>query len=98
LTGIYFWGLKNSKKKDSRGFLIFPVFSRGFFHRNVVLEGVSGIPVFAAFTGFFCRNSCGTRIPVFTTDSSGFLWNPPDSFGFLRIPVPAKCCLALARD
>ncbi len=28
---------------------------------------------FAAVTGFFCRNSCGTGIPVFTLDCSGFL-------------------------
>jgi hypothetical protein len=25
-------------------------------------------------------------------------WIPPDSSGFLGIPVPAKCCLALASD
>ncbi len=64
------------------GFLrnsFFTVFSGGFFHRNLVLEVVAGIPVFAAVTGFFCRNSCGTGIPVFTTNSSGFLRIPPDS-------------------
>jgi hypothetical protein len=43
---------------------------------------------FAYITGIFHRNSCGTGIPAFTTDSSGFL----------RIPVPAKRCLALASD
>jgi hypothetical protein len=89
LTGIYFWGSKTVKKRIPEDFFFFPVFSGGIFHRNVVLEGVSGISVFAAFTGIFCRNSCGTGIPAFTMV-------PPDSSGFLRIPVPAKGCLALA--
>jgi hypothetical protein len=66
------------------GFLriFFPAFSGGIFHRNVVLEGVAGIPVFFALTGIFHRNSCGIGIPVFT----------PDSSGIRRIPVPAKSC------
>jgi biotin transporter BioY len=45
----------------------------------VILEGVAVIPVFSDFSGFFCRNSCGTGIPVFTQDSSGFLRIPEDS-------------------
>jgi hypothetical protein len=56
------------KKPFLTGFLrisFFPVFSGGIFHRNVVLEGVAGIPVFlSVFTGIFRRNSCGTGIPV----------------------------------
>jgi hypothetical protein len=57
------------------------VFSGGIFHRNVVLEGVAGIPVFFfVFTGIFRRNSSGTGIPVFTLDSSGFLF-PPKAAG-----------------
>ncbi len=78
-----FWGLKNRKKQDSWGFLFFPVFSGGFFHRNVVLEGVAGIPVFCHCPKIFLqeylrdRNSC-----IY----SGFLWIPLDSSGFLRIP------------
>jgi len=72
------------KKPFLTGFLriFFPAFSGGIFHWNVVLEGVTEIPVFSVFTGFFCRNSCGTGIPVFT----------PESSGFRRIPVPAKSC------
>jgi hypothetical protein len=75
LTGIIFWGSKTVKK----GFLrisFFPVFSGGIFHRNVVLEGVSGIPVFCCFHRIFLqeflrdRNSC-----IYT----GFLRIPPDS-------------------
>jgi hypothetical protein len=62
------------------------VFSGGIFHRNMVLEGSQEFLFFAAFTGIFCRNSCGTRIPAFTMDSSGFLWIPPDSSGFLFPP------------
>jgi hypothetical protein len=77
------------KKPFLPGFLriFFPVFSGGIFYRNVVLEVVAGIPVFfATFTGIFHRNSCGTGIPVFTQDSSGFLRIPPDSSGFLFSP------------
>jgi hypothetical protein len=61
------------------GFLrssFFPVFSGGIFHRNVVLERPQELLFFFAVTGFFCRNSCGTRIPAFTPDSSGFLFPP----------------------
>ncbi len=77
-----FWVLKNSKKKDSWGFF-FPAFSGGFFHRNVVLEGVSGIPVFCRFHRNFLqeflrdRNFCIYK---------GFLRIPPDSSGFLFPP------------
>jgi hypothetical protein len=49
-------------------------------------RGLQELLFFAAVTGFFCRNSCGTGIPVFTPDSSGFLWIPPVSFGFLFSP------------
>ncbi len=78
-----FLGLKNSKKKDSWGFLFFPVFSGGFFCRNVVLERVSGIPVLRRFHRNFLqeflrdRNSC-----VY----NGFLRIPPDSSAFLFLP------------
>ncbi len=73
-----FLGLKNKNKKDSWGFLFFPVFSGGIFHRSVVLEGSQEFLFFAAVTGIFRRNSFGTG-PVFTPDSSGFLRIPPDS-------------------
>ncbi len=79
------------------------MFSREIFHINVVLEGVSGIPVFAAFTGIFCRNSCGTGIPVFTPDSSGFLFPPNAVFlwpatkvGFLLSKYRLKWTFCLA--
>jgi hypothetical protein len=89
-----FWGLQNRKKGFLRIFF-FPVFSGGIFHRNLVLEGVSGIPVFCRFHRnrsqefLWDRNSC-----IY----NGFLWIPPDSSGFLRILVPAKRCLALASN
>jgi hypothetical protein len=82
-----FFGPKNRSCQDSWGFLFFPVFSGGFFHRNVVLEMVAGIPVFCRYHKIFLqeflwdRNSC-----IY----SRFLLIPPDSSGFLRIPVPAK--------
>ena len=65
----------------------FPAFSGGIFHRNVVLEGSQEFLFFFSFTGIFRRNSCGTGIPV-------LLRIPPESGGFLQIPVPANCCLA----
>jgi hypothetical protein len=77
-SGIYFL----DQKPFLPGFLrisFFPVFSGGIFHRDMVLEVVAGIPVFAAVIGIFCRNSFGTGIPVFTPDSSGFLQILPDS-------------------
>jgi hypothetical protein len=52
LTGIYFGGSKTVKKRIPEDFF-FPVFSGGIFHRNVVLEGVSGIPVFCCFYRIF---------------------------------------------
>jgi hypothetical protein len=74
---------KNSKKRIPEDFFFSPVFSGGIFHRNMVLEGVSGIPVFRHFHRNFLqeflrdRNSCiyngFLRIPW---DSSGFLFPP----------------------
>ena len=84
-----FLGLKNSKKKIPEDFF-FPVFSGGIFHRNVVLEGSQEFLFFAAFSGIFCRNSCGTGIPVFTMDSSGFLWIPPDSCSRQMLSSPGQ--------
>jgi hypothetical protein len=86
------------KKPFLPGFLrisFFLVFSGGIFYRNVVLEVVAGIPVFCRCHRIFLqeflwdRNSC-----IY----SGFLRIPLDSSGFRQIPVPAKCCLALASD
>jgi len=70
------------KKLFLTGFLrisFFPAFSGGVFHRNVVLERSQEFLFFFAFTGIFRRNSCGTGITVFTTDSSGIRRIPPDS-------------------
>ncbi len=78
-----FLGLKNSTKKDSGGFPFFPVFSGGIFHRNVVLEGVSGIPVFCHFHRNFLREFLRDRNSCVY---SGFLRIPPNTFGFLFPP------------
>ena len=43
------------------------------------LEGSQEFLFFPDFRGIFRRNSCGTGIPVFTPDSSGFLRIPEDS-------------------
>jgi hypothetical protein len=77
-----------SKKPFLTGFLriIFPAFSGGILHRNVVLEGVAGIPVFFRFYRNFSqeflrdKNSC-----IY----SRFLRNPEDSGGFLFPPKAA---------
>jgi hypothetical protein len=42
---------------------------------------------FSDFTGIFRRNSCGTGIPVFTQDSSGFLRIPEDSCSRQKWPA-----------
>ena len=71
------------KKLFLTGFLrisFFPVFLGGFFHRNVVFEGVAGIPVFLLLQDFFAR------IPV---GHFGFLRIPEDSGGFLFPPKAA---------
>jgi hypothetical protein len=78
-----FWGLKTIKKQDTRGF-IFPVFFGGIFHRNVVLEGVAGIPVFCR-----CHRIFFAGIPV-GQEFLYLLLIPPDSSGFLQIP-PDSC-------
>jgi hypothetical protein len=83
------------KKPFLPGFLrvsFFPVFSGGFFHRNVVLEGVAGIPDFCrCYRNFFAGIPAGQEFLY-------LLRIHPDSSGFLWIPVPAKCCLALASN
>jgi len=56
------------KKTFLPGFLrisFIPVFRRNFSQEREFGE-VTGIPFFFDFTGFFCRNSYGTGIPVFT--------------------------------
>jgi hypothetical protein len=67
---------------------LFSVFSGGVFHRNVVLEGVEGIPVFHRFHRNFSQE--------FLQDRNSCIYN--GFSGFLQIPVPTKCCLTLARD
>ncbi len=67
---------KTIPARITEGFFFFPVFSGGIFHRNVILEGVSGILVFHRFHRNFLqeflreRNSC-----IY----NGFLRIPPDS-------------------
>ncbi len=90
-----FWTKKTVLARIPEDFFFFLFFSRGIFHRNVVLEVVAGIPVSCRCHSNFLqefvwdRNSC-----IY----SGFLRTPPDSSGFRRIPVPAKRCLSLASN
>jgi len=82
-----------SKKPFLTGFLwisIFPAFSEGFFHRNVVLERSQEICFFSILQEFFTGIPVGSNSWIY----SGFLRNPPDSRGFRRIPVPAKSFIA----
>jgi hypothetical protein len=85
LTGIFFGGSKTKKTRIPEDFF-FPAFSGEFFTGKWFWRGSLEFLFLDAVTGSFCRNSYGTGIPVFTSDSSGFL----------RIPVPAKCCYAQA--
>jgi hypothetical protein len=86
LTGIYFGGSKTVKKRIVEDFFYFLCFLEDFFTGTWFWRGSQIFLVFANFTGFFGRNSCGTGIPAFAMDSSGFLWIPPDSSGFLFPP------------
>ena len=79
LTGIYFLGSKTVKKRIPEDFFFFMCFPEDFFPGMWFWRGSQDFLFFAAFTGIFHRNSCGTGIPAFTTDSSGFLQIPPDS-------------------
>jgi hypothetical protein len=77
------------KKTFLPGFLrifFFLCFPEEFFTGTWFWRWLQEFLFFAAVTGIFCRNSCGTGIPVFTLDSSGFLRIPPDSSGFLFPP------------
>ena len=73
LTGIYFGG-STTEKNGIPEDLFFPVFSGGFFHRNVVLEEVPGNSYFRLLSqDVFAGIPAG---PVFAPDSSGFLFPP----------------------
>jgi hypothetical protein len=78
LTGIYFGCSKTVKKRIPEDFF-FLRFPEDFFTGTWFWRGSQEFLFFAAFTGIFCRNSCGTGISAFTKDSSGFLQIPPDS-------------------
>jgi hypothetical protein len=79
LTGIYFWGSKTEKNRIPENFLFSLCLPEEFFTGKWFWRGSQEFLIFAAVIGIFCRNSCGTGIPVFTLDSSGFLRIPPDS-------------------
>jgi hypothetical protein len=83
LTGIYFGGLKNRKNRIPEDFFFFLCFPEEFCTGTWFWKGSPEFLFLATFTGFFCRNSGGTGIPVFTPDSSGFLRIPA---GFLFPP------------
>ncbi len=77
--GNLFFG---QKKPFLPGFLrisFFLCFPEEFFTGTWFWRWLQEFLFFAAVTGIFRRNSCGTGIPVFTPDSSGFLRIPPDS-------------------
>ena len=65
-------GIKNRKNRIPEDFFFSCVFWRNF-HRNMVLERSQEFLILDTISGIFCRNSCGTGIPVFSPDSSGFL-------------------------
>jgi hypothetical protein len=63
-------------------YFFFLCFPEEFFTGTWFWRGSQEFLSFADITGIFFRNSCGTGIPVPRI--------PQDSYGFLRIPVPAK--------
>ncbi len=96
--GIYFWTKKTLLARIPENFCFSCVF-RGNFSQECGFRGGRMNSWFLLLSqDFFCRNSCRTEIPVFTPDLSGFLRIRPDSSRLIRIPVPAKCCLALASN
>jgi hypothetical protein len=84
-SGIYFLGPKTVPDRIPEDFFFSCVFWKNF-HRNVVLERSQEIRFFLILQEFF------TGIPV--GSNSYLLRNPPESFQFRRIPVPAKSFVA----
>jgi hypothetical protein len=94
LTGIYFGCSKTVKKRIPEDFFFFLCFPEDFFRGTWFWRGSQEFLFFAAFTGFFCRNSCRAGIPAFTMDSSGFRRILLDSSGFLFPPNAVWLLLA----
>jgi hypothetical protein len=90
MTGIFCWGSKTVKKGFLRDFF-YLCFLEEFFTGLWFWRGSREFLFFAAFTGFFAGISMGQ-------DFLRLQRIPPDSSGFLPIPVPTKRCLALASD
>jgi hypothetical protein len=70
------------KKPFLTGFLRISFFLRfleEFFTGTWFWRGLQEFLFAAAFTGIFCRNSCGTVIPVFTLNYTRIRRIPPDS-------------------
>jgi hypothetical protein len=85
-----FLGISFLDQKNRPGFLrisfLSCVFQRNFSQERGFGGGLRNFYFLQLFHGNFCRNSCGTGIPAFTMDSSGFLRIPPDSSRFLFPP------------
>ncbi len=95
---IFFGVLKNSKNRIPEDFFFSLCFPEKFFTGTWFWRGSQEFLFFTAFTGIFYRNYCGTGIPAFTTDSSGFLWISLDFSGFLRIPPDSSGFLRISSD
>jgi hypothetical protein len=91
LTGICFWGSKTVKKRIPEDFFFFLCFPEEFFTRKWFWRGSQEFLFFAASQDFFAGIPAGQEF-------LHLQWIPLDSSGFLRIPVPAKRCLALASN
>jgi hypothetical protein len=75
-SGIYFWTKKTVPARIPEDFFFFLCFLEEFFIGTWFWRGSKEFLFFAAFTGIFCRNSCGAGIPAFTMNFSGFLFPP----------------------
>jgi hypothetical protein len=85
-----FLGLKNSKKKDSSGFLFFPAFSKGFFSQERGFGGGLRNSCFLSLSqDFFAGIPAGQEFLCLQRI-------PPDSSRFLRIPPDSCSCQTLS--
>jgi len=86
-SGLNFLVPKKRSWQDSWGFLFFLRFPEEFFTGTWFWRGHRNSCFFSLPQDFFAGIPAGQEF-------LNLLWIPPESGGFLQIPVPANCCLA----
>jgi hypothetical protein len=86
LTGIYFWSSKTEKNRIPEDFFFFLCFLEEFFTGAWFWRGQRNSCFLPLSQEFFAGIPVGQEFLY-------LLRIPPDSYGFLRIPVPAKAVL-----